>query len=145
MYDDHETNCGGFDRHWEENGGKCGVCGDPWDLPAPRDAESGGKFGRGVIVRSYRPGQMIRVSTHITANHQGYFQFRLCPQTSPSRPVSQACLDKHLLSFSDGDTRYALGEGTGTHSVQVTIYYTLNSGYKGEEHALNSGIQGFPF
>ena len=60
MYNDHETNCGGFERHWEKNGGKCGPCGDAWDLPIPRDGESGGKYGRGVIVRNYIPGQTIR-------------------------------------------------------------------------------------
>ena len=23
----------GFKRQWQKNGGRCGVCGDPWDLP----------------------------------------------------------------------------------------------------------------
>lgn len=31
-YNDHELFCGGFTRQWEKNGGKCGVCGDPWDI-----------------------------------------------------------------------------------------------------------------
>ena len=114
-HNDHETNCGGFGRQWEKNGGKCGICGDPWDAPVPRDGESGGRFGRGVIVRSYIIGQRITVSLDITANHQGYFQFRLCP----TAPATQQCLDKNILLFSDGTTKYFLGEGTGTHSTQV--------------------------
>ena len=35
-YNDSETNCGGFSRHQERNGGRCGICGDPWDEPRPR-------------------------------------------------------------------------------------------------------------
>ena len=30
-YNDHESYCGGFTRQWQTNGGRCGVCGDPWD------------------------------------------------------------------------------------------------------------------
>ena len=30
-YNDHELYCGGFSRQWRTNGGKCGICGDPWD------------------------------------------------------------------------------------------------------------------
>ena len=29
----------------------------------------GGKFANGVIVRDYRPGEVITVTSHITANH----------------------------------------------------------------------------
>lgn len=32
-YNDHELYCGGFSRQWQTNKGKCGVCGDPWDMP----------------------------------------------------------------------------------------------------------------
>lgn len=32
-YNDHELYCGGFTRQWQTNGGKCGICGDAWDLP----------------------------------------------------------------------------------------------------------------
>lgn len=30
-YSDHELYCGGYSRQWRTNGGKCGICGDPWD------------------------------------------------------------------------------------------------------------------
>ena len=30
-YNDHELYCGGFTRQWRDNGGKCGICGDPWN------------------------------------------------------------------------------------------------------------------
>lgn len=32
-YNDHELYCGGYSRQWQSNGGKCGICGDAWDLP----------------------------------------------------------------------------------------------------------------
>lgn len=32
--------------------------GDPFDERSPRDNENGGKYGRGVIVRSYKMGQV---------------------------------------------------------------------------------------
>ena len=31
-YNDHELYCGGYSRQWNRNGGKCGICGDPWDM-----------------------------------------------------------------------------------------------------------------
>lgn len=54
-----------------QNKGQCGICGDPWDEPPPRKGEGGGAFGQGVIVRSYKPGQNIKVILDISANHQG--------------------------------------------------------------------------
>lgn len=32
-YNDSEAYCGGWNRQHQRNGGKCGVCGDAWDLP----------------------------------------------------------------------------------------------------------------
>jgi hypothetical protein len=40
-----------------ENGGKCGICGDAYNLPH-RPHEAPGKFATGIIVRSYVPGQV---------------------------------------------------------------------------------------
>jgi Lytic polysaccharide mono-oxygenase, cellulose-degrading len=65
----------------------------------PRPHEQGGKYGQGVIVRRYNPGSNITVRVELTANHQGYFEFRLCPKDQPSRTeVTQDCLDKYVLS-----------------------------------------------
>ena len=30
-------------RQWQRNGGRCGVCGDPYDEAQPRSGEGGGK------------------------------------------------------------------------------------------------------
>jgi len=70
-YNDHELYCGGFTRLWKVNGGKCGECGDAWDLPEPRPHEYGGQWGQGLIVRSYLPGSKIKIRVEITASHMG--------------------------------------------------------------------------
>lgn len=42
----------------------------------------------------------------LTANHKGFFEFRLCPKQSAEELVTQECLDQHLLILSDGSTRF---------------------------------------
>ena len=116
-YYDHGANCGGFGRQWQKNKGRCGVCGDAWDLPHPRAAESGGRFGQDVIVRAYRPGQIIRVGVEITANHRGYFQFSLCPFV----PATQRCFDTFRLKFGNGKTKFVLRKGTGKRYMKVKL------------------------
>jgi hypothetical protein len=39
------------------NGGKCGVCGDPWGKPNPQFV-AGGKYANGIITRTYKEGQV---------------------------------------------------------------------------------------
>ena len=60
------------------NDGKCGICGDPYDA-SPRNHEApGGVFATGTITETYRPGENIDVEVDVTANHMGYFTFKLC-------------------------------------------------------------------
>lgn len=73
------------------NGGKCGVCGDPFN--GARDNEYGGKYGLGVIVRKYNPGSEILLRIELTASHMGYFEFRVCPD----KAATQECLDENVL------------------------------------------------
>ncbi len=42
----------------------------------------------------------------LTATHQGYFEFRLCPKKSADELVTQECFDRHLLELVDGTTRF---------------------------------------
>jgi len=111
-YNDHELYCGGFSRQWDSNGGKCGICGDPWDAPQPRANEAGGRFGNGVITRRYRKNQLIKIGVELTANHMGHFEFRLCPNNNPKRAASQTCLDRYILRQVDGTPFYYPGPGT---------------------------------
>ena len=38
-------------------------------------------------MKRYSSGERIRVTAEITANHKGYFEFRLCPQVIESRTL----------------------------------------------------------
>ncbi|KFM69291.1 hypothetical protein X975_02112, partial [Stegodyphus mimosarum] len=106
-YDDDGLYCGGIKTQWKQNGGKCGVCGDPWHISPPRPNEIGGKYGHGIIVRSYKTGQVIPVVVDITANHRGFFEFRVCPSKHEMNEVTQDCLDKHILKIRNKtSTRY---------------------------------------
>ncbi|KAK4323853.1 hypothetical protein Pmani_005492 [Petrolisthes manimaculis] len=111
-YNDHEIYCGGYSTQWQKNSGKCGPCGDPWHLPQPRDNEGGGKYGRGVIVKTYKHSSVVILGVELTANHRGYFEFRICPHNQPNRPVSNQCLDKYVLKQENGEgPRYFPGPG----------------------------------
>ncbi|OWF56794.1 uncharacterized protein LOC110452715 [Mizuhopecten yessoensis] len=102
-YNDNQLFCGGFYRQWSLNGGKCGVCGDPWN--GPREHEAGGKYATGKITRSYTEGATIDIEIQVTASHHGFFEFRLCPNNDPTKAVTQECLDRYLLHQQDGKTR----------------------------------------
>nr|XP_045607023.1 uncharacterized protein LOC123763746 [Procambarus clarkii] len=56
-YDDNALFCGGVGVQYVENDGQCGVCGDNWADPQPRDNEAGGTYGTGLIVANYTMGQ----------------------------------------------------------------------------------------
>lgn len=57
-YNDNELFCGGYAVQWDQNDGRCGVCGDAYNLNSPRPHEAGGYFGRGFIPRRYVAGQV---------------------------------------------------------------------------------------
>ena len=60
----------------------------------------GGKYANGVIVRQYRPGQVIRVTSHITANHAGFVDFKLCRNNNLLQDPTQDCFDLPEASLS---------------------------------------------
>ncbi|KAL5274619.1 hypothetical protein ACFFRR_000984 [Megaselia abdita] len=100
-YNDHELYCGGYTRQWKKNEGKCGECGDAFDMSLPRPHEYGGKYGQGVIVRKYNPGSELTIKVELTASHMGFFEFRVCPDVK----AKQDCLDKNILEIADGSPK----------------------------------------
>lgn len=50
-FTDNELNCGGFSRQWNKNNGKCGVCGDPYDIKKPEFIHPG-KYAKGIITKT---------------------------------------------------------------------------------------------
>lgn len=47
-------------------------------------------------------GQIISTKAEITANHNGWMEYRICPNNDPRTPVTQECLDKYVLQRADG-------------------------------------------
>ncbi|KAJ8715291.1 hypothetical protein PYW08_005272 [Mythimna loreyi] len=117
-YDDDGLNCGGFSHQWSVNGGKCGICGDPYDSSTPRAHELGGKYGLGYIVATYAPGDLITFNVYISAYHKGFWEFRIC--TNPY-DNTQECFDRILLESEDGETKYYPKRGSGTYEVKYRI------------------------
>ncbi|KAK3877591.1 hypothetical protein Pcinc_017706 [Petrolisthes cinctipes] len=123
-YNDNELYCGGREVMHSQNQGRCGVCGDNWRLSEPRPHERGGVYGKGVITAQYRSGQVIPITIRISANHGGWFEFRLCNNNNPRARDSQQCLNKQLLTFADGSrgTRYNLSRSLrGDVTVHVQL------------------------
>lgn len=83
-----------FTVQWEQNQGRCGVCGDPWNMEEPRLHEAGGQYAKGIIGRHYSIGQEIDVEVELTANHWGRFEINLCPNNNPRYEASQECFDR---------------------------------------------------
>nr|CAD7460233.1 unnamed protein product [Timema tahoe] len=105
-YDDDGNFCGGFSTQWEEHAGKCGECGDDYGLPRPRPNENTGKYGTGVIVKTLKSGQEFVAYIDVTTNHQGFFEFRLCPLQSRDELETEECFSRFLLQQQDGSTKY---------------------------------------
>ncbi|KAL3884569.1 hypothetical protein ACJMK2_024702 [Sinanodonta woodiana] len=118
-YNGNSLNCGGMMNHWQKNGGKCGLCGDPYQ--GPRDHEAGGIYATGTVGKCYPvdTGQ-ISVTIKLTAYHGGYFEFRLCAHDDPQRNITQSCLDRHVLTIS--------GTGSIKHDINSILleYYVIN-------------------
>ena len=55
--------------------------------------EAPGRFATGTIVKRYTSGQIIDVTVEITANHKGYFDFKVCPNEDFTRDRGQDCFD----------------------------------------------------
>ena len=149
--------CGGKGHQWsEEIGGRCGICGDAWDAEIKEHEAPGGKFANGVIVRHYRPGQVITVTSHITANHvvsgdniynwkninfvysflcQGYVEWRLCPNDNIDQDPDQDCFDREdaaLVLEETGDTKFWIEDAWGAGEVSTRVNSVCCSGHTGQ-------------
>lgn len=104
-YNDMEMFCGGKPVQWNENSGKCSICGENW--AKPKRFEKGGDLYRGHVVRNYQMNGKIPISVELTTNHRGWFEFRLCNvDTMPSGEADHDCLNKILLADQNGRTRF---------------------------------------
>ncbi|XP_071454440.1 uncharacterized protein [Hetaerina americana] len=100
-YNDNQLNCGGRWSQFGLNGGRCGPCGDDYSERRPRMNENTGVYGRGVVSKTYTSGQEITATVDVTANHGGYFEFRLCPLASKKDIETEECFDRYPLELAD--------------------------------------------
>merc|ERR1712098_241971 len=104
-YNDNQGFCGGSAHQHQQMGGKCGICGDPYDGPWPHEAP-GGRYANGHITKEYKQGQEFDIAIDITTNHKGHFNFRLCPWNNVHQDPKQDCFEQHLLKRPNGDTDF---------------------------------------
>lgn len=104
-YNDAELNCGGMSVQWNQNKGKCGICGDNYADTRPRRHEIGGEFGEPIIVGSYTKSSKLHTEVDVTANHKGKFWFELCKMDrfweNGAKNEEEDCFDTKLLT-TDG-------------------------------------------
>jgi hypothetical protein len=127
-YDDMSNYCGGIDVQWGKNHGKCGICGDGYD-DNPQEHEPGGKYATGIIGKTYVEGTRIQVVVEITANHLGYFEFRLCVNDEPMKKVAHECFDKNLLEVLNNEKQETNPLGTDNRSFKYFVPNTRNDNY----------------
>ncbi|XP_050499667.1 uncharacterized protein LOC126880056 [Diabrotica virgifera virgifera] len=110
-YNDNELFCGGFTVQWEQNEGKCGLCGDAYHAEEPRPHEAKGTYAKGIISRHYSVGQYIDIEVELTANHYGRFEVLLCPNNNPGQEATQECFERFPLYLTDTrETKYEIPE-----------------------------------
>lgn len=63
----------------------------------PRPHDYGGTYGQGVIVRKYLAGATVTIRVELTASHNGYFEFSICPDY---KKPTQECLNKNRLKLA---------------------------------------------
>ncbi|XP_072044825.1 uncharacterized protein [Amphiura filiformis] len=121
-YNDIELFCGGRGVHWELNDGKCGVCGDNWADPEPRNHDDYGLYDNGYIVQNYNEGQLVEIQVELTTNHLEWVEFRLCARDDKAKePLTHACLDTHILLNHKGESRINIGSAKGFLKYQLQL------------------------
>lgn len=88
-----------------------------------------GKFYSTMIVATYSMGETIETVAEITANHKGYFEYRVCPINDDSIPATRDCFNQYLLKDESGKTELFFGSGDNrnyTNYVKLPPGLTCN-------------------
>ncbi|XP_070183104.1 uncharacterized protein [Littorina saxatilis] len=119
-WNDNSLFCGGYANQYSAQGGKCGICGDPYQ--GPRENEAGGTYATGTISRKYTQGQIIDATVVVTANHLGWFEFKICPNNNPEKAATHDCLNRHVLQLADGSgSKLYIGTTVGAIHVKLRL------------------------
>ncbi|RWS19962.1 hypothetical protein B4U80_05555, partial [Leptotrombidium deliense] len=109
---------------WLLNGGKCGVCGDPYGAERKNELPDGVFAKDLVVTRKYARGSVITAIAQISANHRGYFLFKICPAFTRSTEVTEECLDSHVLPIINSNDKYIYelpSASPGNFSVSIKL------------------------
>ena len=81
-----------------------------------------------MIARTYSMGETIETVAEITANHMGFFEYRVCPIYDNSVPANRTCFSRYLLKNEAGETRLPIGTGNEkfTNKVKLPVGLTCN-------------------
>ena len=119
--------------------GKAGLCGDIYDTPTPRNHEAGGKYwkvGEGKPTGTYTEGDIIELTTVVTAYHKGRLGFRVCKIMGTSienetEQLTEDCFESGALRQADvpeaqspGDLWYHLGPSPENYAMGQPLVYT---------------------
>ncbi|XP_060607944.1 uncharacterized protein LOC132760070, partial [Ruditapes philippinarum] len=131
-YNDNQLFCGGFNVQWNQNDGRCGVCGDPYNAQVKPNEDVGGLYVvNGVITGSYDKGGVLNTEVEITAYHKGWFEFRLCPLATTTTKVTQECLNQNVLTVKGTNTtriqleEIKTGLGPGVYIINLQLPSTI--------------------
>ena len=58
-----------------------------------------GKYATGKIVGQFYSGSLLNIAIEVTANHGGYFTFKLCPVSESGQDPTQECMDQNVLTI----------------------------------------------
>lgn len=124
------------------SGGKCGICGESYN--GVKKFEKGGSMYTGIPVRTYTEGQEIDVQVKVksltktlsvicsynklkvSANHKGWFEFRICNIDDMASDATQECLDKIMLPDLTGKTRINLEMGIFNFETKLKLPANLS-------------------
>ena len=58
-----------------------------------------GKYATGEIVGKFYSGSLLNIAIEVTANHGGFFTFKLCPVSVSGQDPTQECMDQNILTI----------------------------------------------
>ncbi|RWS19894.1 Chitin binding domain containing protein-like protein [Leptotrombidium deliense] len=118
-YEDNQLFCGGIKVQWQDNKGKCGICGDAYD--GPRIHETGGFMAKNITTRKYPPGTQIDVLIELIANHAGKFNFQICWRNSTNILETEECFEKVKLKNGSDTFNLSGKEPAGMFFVPIQL------------------------
>uniref|UniRef100_A0A336LYJ2 CSON004461 protein n=1 Tax=Culicoides sonorensis TaxID=179676 RepID=A0A336LYJ2_CULSO len=119
-YNDAELYCGGRTVQWNQNNGKCGICGDNFADSRPRRHEIGGEFGEPVIVGVYKRKSILTSRIDITANHKGKFWFELCNMDGRKNEAEE-CFNTKMVTKFDEEFWYLKSNESKIFDVELKV------------------------